>query len=80
MGLSNRDEMSTSLSGDARGIFCESLKLIHPAVWEEMRNTHTHTHTEGVASENKIIDYLDTIVLNICHITYAKKSLLLGNS
>ena len=58
MGLSNRDKMSTSLSGDARGIFCQSLKLIHPAVWEEMRNRYTDTQTEGVASANKIIDYL----------------------
>ena len=56
MGLSNRDEMSTSLSGDARGIFWESLKLIHPAVWEEMRNRYTDTQTEGVRSHNKNID------------------------
>ena len=46
MGLSNRDEMYTSLSGDVRGIFSESLKLIHPAVKEEMRNTQTDTHTD----------------------------------
>ena len=58
MGLSNRDKMSTSLSGDARGIFCQSLKLIHPAVWEEMRNRYTDTQTEGARSHNKNIDDL----------------------
>ena len=57
MGLSNRDKMSTSLSGDARGIFCQSLKLIHPAVWEEMRNRYTDTQTEGARSHNKNIDF-----------------------
>ena len=58
MGLSNRDKMSTSLSGDARGIFCQSLKLIHPAVWEEMRNRYTDTQTEGARSHNKNIDII----------------------
>ena len=63
MGLSNRDEMSTSLSGDARGIFWESLKLIHPAVWEEMRNRQTDRYTEGARSHNKNIDF--TIVFTV---------------
>ena len=60
MGLSNRDEMYTSLSGDVRGIFSESLKLIHPAVQEEMRNTQIHRqihrYTEGARQSNKNID------------------------